>query len=61
MENLFCNREITEKFDLKGSLRNRMVDPNRQSGEIVLMDENLMQSNTADSFFYTHVLNLFAF
>lgn len=44
MENLFCDRNITEKFDLKGSLRNRMVNPNRQSGEIVLMDENLMQS-----------------
>lgn len=55
MENLFCNREIVEKFDLKGSLRNRMVDPNRQSGEIVLMDENLMQMSwTNPLYILTH-------
>lgn len=61
MENLFCNRAITEKFDLKGSLRNRLVDPIRQSGEIVLMDENLMQSNTANSSSYCNVLICFTF
>ncbi|XP_058834896.1 putative 1-phosphatidylinositol 3-phosphate 5-kinase [Topomyia yanbarensis] len=55
MENLFCNREITDKFDLKGSLRNRMVDPNRQSGEIVLMDENFMQMSwTNPLYILTH-------
>ncbi|XP_062544870.1 putative 1-phosphatidylinositol 3-phosphate 5-kinase [Armigeres subalbatus] len=55
MENLFFDREITEKFDLKGSLRNRLVDPNRQSGEIVLMDENLMQMSwTNPLYILTH-------
>uniref|UniRef100_A0A1Q3G2X3 1-phosphatidylinositol-3-phosphate 5-kinase n=1 Tax=Culex tarsalis TaxID=7177 RepID=A0A1Q3G2X3_CULTA len=55
MENLFCDRNITEKFDLKGSLRNRMVNPNRQSGEIVLMDENLMQMSwTNPIYILTH-------
>lgn len=47
MENLFCDRDISNKFDLKGSERNRMVDPNNQNnqnGEIVLLDENLIQS-----------------
>lgn len=44
MENLFYNCEISAKFDLKGSERNRLVDPHAQSGEIVLLDENLIQS-----------------
>uniref|UniRef100_A0A182K7W3 1-phosphatidylinositol-3-phosphate 5-kinase n=1 Tax=Anopheles christyi TaxID=43041 RepID=A0A182K7W3_9DIPT len=44
MENLFCGKEINEKYDLKGSDRNRLVDPNRQTGtERVLMDENFIQ------------------
>lgn len=45
MENLFYDYDIDNKFDLKGSLRNRLVDPNNQSGEeTVLLDENLIQS-----------------
>lgn len=44
MENLFYGREISNKFDLKGSERNRLVDPSNQHGEIVLLDENLVQS-----------------
>lgn len=44
MENLFYDCEIKNKFDLKGSERNRLVDPTVQNGEIVLLDENLMQS-----------------
>lgn len=45
MENLFCGKDIKEKYDLKGSDRNRLVDPNRQTGtERVLMDENFIQS-----------------
>lgn len=45
MENLFYDYNIDNKFDLKGSLRNRLVDPNNQSGEeTVLLDENLIQS-----------------
>ncbi|XP_050073335.1 putative 1-phosphatidylinositol 3-phosphate 5-kinase [Anopheles maculipalpis] len=44
MENLFCGKDINEKYDLKGSDRNRLVDPNRQTGtERVLMDENFIQ------------------
>lgn len=46
MENLFYNVEIKNKFDLKGSERNRRANPSNQNGneEIVLMDENLLQS-----------------
>ncbi|KAH8402497.1 hypothetical protein KR009_012395 [Drosophila setifemur] len=43
MENLFYDCEIDRKFDLKGSERNRLVDPTVQQGEIVLLDENLVQ------------------
>lgn len=53
MENLFYDYDIDNKFDLKGSLRNRLVDPNNQSGEeTVLLDENLIQSKKI-SFFLT--------
>lgn len=45
MENLFYDYDIDNKFDLKGSLRNRLVDPNSQNNEeTVLLDENLIQS-----------------
>lgn len=48
MENLFYDYDIDSKFDLKGSLRNRLVDPNNQNGEeTVLLDENLIQSKFA--------------
>ncbi|XP_033208545.1 putative 1-phosphatidylinositol 3-phosphate 5-kinase [Belonocnema kinseyi] len=44
MENLFYNRVITDKFDLKGSVRNRLVNPEDvdREGELVLLDENLL-------------------
>ncbi|XP_058804589.1 1-phosphatidylinositol 3-phosphate 5-kinase isoform X2 [Phymastichus coffea] len=43
MENLFYNRSITDKFDLKGSVRNRLVNPEEvEEGELVLLDENLL-------------------
>ncbi|XP_023248602.1 1-phosphatidylinositol 3-phosphate 5-kinase [Copidosoma floridanum] len=44
MENLFYNRTITGKFDLKGSVRNRHVNPDEidHEGELVLLDENLL-------------------
>lgn len=44
MENLFYNRNVSQKFDLKGSMRNRLVVPDNQEGEIVLLDENLLKS-----------------
>lgn len=44
MENLFYSCEISKKFDLKGVKRNRLVDPNSQTGERVLQDGNLEQS-----------------
>lgn len=44
MENLFYDKNISHIFDLKGSVRNRLVDPNSQDGEIVLLDENLIKS-----------------
>jgi len=45
MENLFYNR-ITDKFHLKGSVRNRMINLNDicRKDELVLMDENLLNS-----------------
>ncbi|XP_030762817.1 1-phosphatidylinositol 3-phosphate 5-kinase [Sitophilus oryzae] len=51
MENLFYNREVSQKFDLKGSMRNRLVVPETQEGEIVLLDENLLKM-TCDSPLY---------
>ncbi|KAF7268563.1 hypothetical protein GWI33_018316 [Rhynchophorus ferrugineus] len=51
MENLFYNREVAQKFDLKGSVRNRLVNPDNQEGEIVLLDENLLKM-TCDSPLY---------
>jgi 1-phosphatidylinositol-3-phosphate 5-kinase len=46
MENLFYSRSVTHKFDLKGSVRNRLVNPTAadNDGEIVLLDENLLKS-----------------
>lgn len=44
MENLFYKRTVSQKFDLKGSMRNRLVVPDNQEGEIVLLDENLLKS-----------------
>lgn len=44
IENLFCDRKISNKYDLKGSERNRLVDPSTgQTGETVLLDENLIK------------------
>ncbi|XP_050300649.1 1-phosphatidylinositol 3-phosphate 5-kinase [Anthonomus grandis grandis] len=51
MENLFYNRNVSQKFDLKGSVRNRLVVPDNQEGEIVLLDENLLKM-TCDSPLY---------
>lgn len=51
MENLFYDREISNKFDLKGSERNRLVDPSIQRGETVLLDENLVQSKQKTTFY----------
>eukprot|EP00127_Corallochytrium_limacisporum_P004387 Clim_evm21s159 gene=Clim_evmTU21s159 len=39
MENLFFGRQISMKFDLKGSLRSRYVEKDRD----VLLDENLLE------------------
>ncbi|XP_074603761.1 1-phosphatidylinositol 3-phosphate 5-kinase fab1 [Brevipalpus obovatus] len=43
MENLFYERNITLKFDLKGSDRNRLASNNSQTDDVVLMDENLTE------------------
>ncbi|KAL3284887.1 hypothetical protein HHI36_019023 [Cryptolaemus montrouzieri] len=51
MENLFYGRNVSQKFDLKGSIRNRLVNPDNQEGEIVLLDENLLKM-TCDSPLY---------
>lgn len=44
MENLFYKSDITKKYDLKGSDRNRLVNPVESGGEHVLLDENLIKS-----------------
>ncbi|XP_034244231.1 1-phosphatidylinositol 3-phosphate 5-kinase isoform X2 [Thrips palmi] len=44
MENLFYGREVSHKFDLKGSIRNRLVNPGSEPREeVVLLDENLLK------------------
>ncbi|KAK7080513.1 hypothetical protein SK128_023139 [Halocaridina rubra] len=44
MENLFYQRNITHKFDLKGSIRNRLVNTSgKAESELVLLDENLLR------------------
>uniref|UniRef100_A0AAR5PNH8 1-phosphatidylinositol-3-phosphate 5-kinase n=1 Tax=Dendroctonus ponderosae TaxID=77166 RepID=A0AAR5PNH8_DENPD len=43
MENLFYNRNVSQKFDLKGSMRNRLVVPDNEEGEVVWLDENLLK------------------
>ena len=44
IENVFCERKIVNKYDLKGSQRNRLVDTSLgQNGETVLLDENLIK------------------
>lgn len=42
MENLFYNRNITRTYDLKGSLRNRLINVNETATSSVLLDENLL-------------------
>lgn len=58
MENLFYNRTVVQKFDLKGSVRNRLVNPNDQTGEIVLLDENLLKSTRLILGFKNKILRL---
>lgn len=42
MQNLFHKRDIRQRFDLKGSTRNRLVDiDDPENSEHVLLDENL--------------------
>lgn len=44
IENLFYGREVSHRFDLKGSVRNRLVNPGSEPrGEVVLLDENLLK------------------
>lgn len=47
MNNLFYKRNILQRFDLKGSMRNRLVhtsdSDNNDGGVVVLMDENLVK------------------
>lgn len=58
IENLFSGRNIARKFDLKGSVRNRLVDPDvSHEGELVLLDENLI--NSKYNFLYSFGFILF--
>lgn len=43
MENLFYEHNPNRRFDLKGSMRNRKIEPTGQSDE-VLLDENLVET-----------------
>ncbi|TRY71864.1 hypothetical protein TCAL_03156 [Tigriopus californicus] len=45
MENLFYGHSITESYDLKGSIRNRMAETSGQKADssLVLLDENLLK------------------
>ncbi|RWS28345.1 FYVE finger-containing phosphoinositide kinase: fyv1-like protein [Leptotrombidium deliense] len=42
LENIFYARNISQKFDLKGSVRNRLASTNTPE-EVVLLDENLIK------------------
>lgn len=45
MENLFYERTISQKFDLKGSIRNRLANvTGKEQEDLVLLDENLVNS-----------------
>lgn len=44
MENLFHGRTINKKFDLKGSMRNRLANVSGKGEDLVLLDENLVNS-----------------
>jgi len=44
MENLFYQRHISQKFDLKGSIRNRLAATSTKAEDLVLLDENLVNS-----------------
>lgn len=55
MENLFYRRSITQVFDLKGSMRNRLVSEKGQTPveDLVLLDENLLKKICRDPL-YVH-------
>ncbi len=50
MEHLFYGRETTQIFDLKGSMRNRLVQQTGKANE-VLQDENLVEMAHQNPFF----------
>jgi 1-phosphatidylinositol-3-phosphate 5-kinase len=50
MENLFYQRKISRRFDLKGSDRNRWVHTDDPTN-VVLLDENLLQSLRQSPFY----------
>ncbi|VDP04144.1 unnamed protein product [Soboliphyme baturini] len=51
MEYLFYDRNISEIYDLKGSLRNRWASEKQHQTDIVLLDENLLEKVCTDSFY----------
>ena len=60
MENLFYKRNVTKKFDLKGSERNRLVSAaEAEMNDCVLLDENFVQSLFVFVSFYFCLCSLF--
>ena len=47
MENVFYNRQISQTFDLKGSMRNRYAQTSERDG-LVMLDENLVELMHSD-------------
>jgi len=43
MENLFYDKEVTKSYDLKGSVRNRLITEGESQSGQVLLDENLVR------------------
>jgi len=43
MENLFYNKNVSKSYDLKGSVRNRLIPENDGQEGTVLLDENLLR------------------
>lgn len=59
MEHLFHGRVVENKFDLKGSMRNRLVDTTLGAHrETVLLDENLMNSKLSNFNFFSNFCTL---
>ncbi len=57
MENVFYDRALHPVYDLKGSTRARYVPDDPSRADIVLLDENLLESSTSSPILVRQVLH----